>query len=106
MFAIDPAIPAACKIYDPTSQMFLAWNDTYNFGLEPTRMPSIIYRELLPRLKSEGGSGKSLADVHDACAPIEACGDGNLIRNIMQETYPQIDIWSCDPETGIATLLA
>ena len=106
MFATDQAIPSACNLYDPQSQLFLAWKDTYNSGLEPTRMPSIVYRELLPTLKSEGGNGKSLADVHVACAPMEACGDGNLIRNVMQETYPQIDVWSCDPETGIARVLA
>ena len=106
VFAVDQSIPSACKLYDPNSQLFLGWKDSYNYGLEPTRMPSIVYRELLPTMKEEGGNGKSLADVQNACVPAGACGDGDLIRNIMQETYPQIDVWSCDPKTGVATYLA
>lgn len=105
VFAIDPSIPRRCGLYDPDSQLFLAWADAYHYGLEPTRMPSIIYRELLP--SRHDGQGKSLMDVERACAPDrETCGDGNLLRAVMKETYPQIDVWTCDPETGKVTVLA
>ena len=109
-FAVDPAIARACGLYDPDAQLFLAWRDTYHYGLEPTRMPAVVYRELLPTLPEEGGRGHSLVDVERACTapgrPKEACGDGNVIREVMGDTYPRIDVWSCDPETGVATVLA
>ena len=48
VFAVELGIAQACALYDPDSQMFLGWKDLYHFGLDPTRMPSIVYRELLP----------------------------------------------------------
>ena len=107
VFALDAGIAQACQLYDPDTQLFLAWNDAYHYGLAPTRMPSIVYRELLPA-QGPGGQGKTLLDVEHACraAGKDACGDGSFIRNVMRETYPQIDLWECDPETGKATVLA
>jgi len=64
-------------------------------------MPSIIYREVLSNSK-----GQSLADLRKACLPEEACDDGDFIRHVMGPTYPQIDVWTCDIDTGIATRLA
>ena len=98
---MDPSIAQACQLYDPNSQLFLAFSDTYNYGLLPTRMPSIIYRELLSNKK-----GQSLADLRKACLPAEACGDGDFIRGVIGNTYPQIDVWSCDTTTGVASVLA
>jgi len=94
--------------------MFLGWKDSYHYGLNPTRMPSIVYRELLPTEPAEGGRGQSLLDVKRVCTaragatqgPADACADGNVLREVMGDSYPQIDVWSCDPETGVATVLA
>lgn len=108
--AVEPAIAQACGLYDPDSQMFLGWKDSYHFGLEPTRMPSIVYRELLPTAPADGGHGQSLLDVRRECtargAGPDACADGNVLRAVMGDTYPRIDVWRCDPETGLATVLA
>lgn len=113
VFAVDRGIAQACTLYDPDSQMFLGWRDSYHFGLKPTRMPSIVYRELLPTEPAEGGRGHSLLDVRREClaragddgAP-DACADGNVLREVMGDAYPRIDVWRCDPDTGVATVLA
>lgn len=101
VFAVNTSIASSCRLYDPDSQLFLAWNDTYNYGLKPTRMPSLIYREILSQRR-----GNSLADLRPLCEREKRCGDGNFIRKVMREYYPQIDVWRCDPDTGVATVLA
>lgn len=112
VFAVEPSIAQACGLYDPDSQMFLGWKDAYHSGLNPTRMPSIVYRELLPTEAADGGRGHSLLDVKRECTarsgggPPDACADGNVLHEVMGDTYPRIDVWSCDPETGVAALLA
>ena len=105
VFAMDPSIPQACGLYDSDTQLFLAWNDAYHHGLDQSRMPSIVYRELSPTLAA---GSKSLMEVEKACkaAGKESCGDGEFLKRAMGDTYPRIDVWSCDPATGKATLLA
>lgn len=118
IFAINRGVAQSCRLYDPDSQLFLGWEDSYHFGLEPTRMPSIVYRELLPTEPAEGGwHGHSLIDVRMEClaraggkdgggdSP-DACADGNVLREVMGDAYPRIDVWRCDPDTGVATVLA
>jgi hypothetical protein len=100
VFAVNESIARACGLYDPDFQMFLAFNDTYNYGLLPTRMPSLIYREVL------GSGDRSLVRVREACTAANRCHDGNFIRDVMGDTYPQLDVWQCDPETGQVTVLA
>ncbi|GAB5030631.1 Hypothetical protein NocV09_00302970 [Nannochloropsis oceanica] len=105
IFSIDQKVALACNLYDADTQLFLAWDDAYDYGLGPTRMPSIVYRELLP---TPAAGGRSLKDVDKACHAVEktACGDGSFIRGVMGDIYPRIDVFECDPTTGIATLLA
>lgn len=64
-------------------------------------MPSIIYRELLSNRR-----GKTLADLRPLCEAAGKCGDGEFIRGVMQEFYPQLDVWRCDPDTGVPVVLA
>ena len=64
-------------------------------------MPGLIYRELV-----SSHHGHSVADVRKACLPAKACDDGNFIRGVMGENFPQIDVWECDVETGVVTFLA
>lgn len=104
-FSIDANVAQACNLYDADTQLFLGWNDAYHYGLGPTRMPSIVYRELLP---TPAAGGKSLKEVDKACRAggKRTCGDGNFLRSVMGEVYPRIDVFECDPTTGVATLLA
>jgi hypothetical protein len=105
VFSRDPSVAKSCELYDPDSQLWLGWNDAYHYGLAPTRMPSIVYRELLP---TPAAGNRSLVEVERACrgAGEGMCGDGEFLRSRMGETYPRVDVFDCDPSTGIATRLA
>ena len=98
VMAMNRTMAEKCKLFDSSSQLLLNW---YDPELHPSRVPSVIYREILPN-----GNGKSVQEMKEKCMPQQKCDDGNFIRSVMQDYYPTIDVFRCNPETGIAEHVA
>lgn len=64
-----------------------------------------IYADLL---KCMYRSGKTMADVKKVCerkwGP-NSCWNNTYVKSIMQEYYPDVEVWTCDTKTGVATQL-
>lgn len=126
-------VAEACGLLDHSKDTFLAFNRADgNMSSRHVATPGIIYREILPRVSRLGEGGKSPTDVALQCnmeqgtpdtvnnrdvpsgsndhAPKRShnplCDDPNFSRLVMQERYPEIVVYHCDVNTGVATVLA
>lgn len=126
--ALSPGVAQACNLFDKDRDMFLPYTrDDGNMSSRTVATPGIIYREILPSVTRIGRPGKSPTDVAQRCdmedempdavesqgrrgAPKKPlnpqCADPLFTRSVMQERYPEIEVYHCDVKTGVATLLA
>jgi hypothetical protein len=133
--ARDPSVAEACGLFDKDRDAFLAFSrEDGNMSSRHVATPGIIYREILPSVTRLGRPGKSPTDVALRCGMEDdgserggntpdavgfgsdankkkrvhhpECEDPNFSRSVMQERYPEIEVYHCDVKTGVATLLA
>ncbi len=130
--ATSPGVAQACNLYDKGRDMFLSYTrEDGNMSSRTVATPGIIYREILPSVTRLGRPDKSPTDVALRCGmedelpdtiessaggaggrakpkkPLnEQCADPLFTRSVMQERYPEIEVYHCDVKTGVATLLA
>jgi len=134
--AEDESVAEACGLLDRSKDSFLAFSRADgNMSSRHVATPGIIYREILPRITRLKEGGKSPTDVAQQCG-METdlpdavssediasssmgmgghalkkphnpqCDDPNFSRLVMQERYPEIAVYHCDVNSGVATLLA